>query len=371
MKRKHRTFSYLLFSSIITLLLLLVACSAKQVKMSPTLAVLKTSAFSPDGKLIAAGRDMSNVVLLYDSSTASFKKALMGNENRSEIARSLSFSRDSRFLAAAGIDDTVVIWDMRSDEVKIRLSNLKGPTTVSFSPTQDVLAISGPENRVTLWKIPEGTQVGELIGHTEPVISIAFSLDGKMLATGSTDKTARAWSVNDQKEIRKFDGFEYPVHSVSFSPDGSTLATYSGDLKIWRWGNENAQTVSLPATDDTSVQTFASLVLLLAGARNVQLTGTPGNIFYTSPNKVAEAVSNRFPAIFSPDGKFLAVLRHNIGLSGDYEIVLLDTTTNTTKSVHCQCWSICFSPDGTKLAAAGWLGVKLLDPVTGNWIKTH
>ena len=74
--------------------------------MSPSLAVLNTSSVSPDGKVIAAGRNIGNVVFIYDASAAHFKKALLGDVNKpiSVSAQALSISNDSQFLAAAGID---------------------------------------------------------------------------------------------------------------------------------------------------------------------------------------------------------------------------------------------------------------------------
>jgi WD40 repeat protein len=273
MEEKRWRFRVLLYTAALTTLLVLAACSSEQIRMSPTMAVLDTSAFSPDGKVIAGGRNIFNVVYLYDASTVHLKKALIGDSDSTNNvnARTLSISKDSQYLAAAGIDDIVVVWDLNSDQ-KIRLTSLNGARAASFSPEKNVLAVSSQGNGVTFWQIPEGVKIGELTGHTAPVISIAFSPDGKMLATGSADKTARVWSVDELQQVRVFDGYEYPVHSVSFSPDGSMLATYSGNLKVWRWGSGSEQiTVSLPAASSSSVQAFAGLVSILASARSIQL----------------------------------------------------------------------------------------------------
>ncbi len=277
MEERRRRFTTLFYLAALTSLLLLAACSAEQVRMSPTLAVLDTSAFSPDGKVVAGGRNIFNAVFLYDASTVHFNKALIGDSASSSNvkAHTLSFSKDSKYLAAAGIDDIVVVWDLSSDQ-KIRLTNLKGARAASFSPESNVLAVAGQGNDVTFWKIPDSVKVGELTRHSAPIISMAFSPDGKMIATGSADKTARVWSVHDLQQVKVFDGYEYPVHAVSFSPDGTMLATYSGNLKVWRWGSGDEQKiVSVPVASGSSVQAFAGLVSILGSARSIQLGGWP------------------------------------------------------------------------------------------------
>ena len=367
---------FALFSVLLALFILsLTACSTRQAKMSPIMAILNNSTFSPDGKVIAAGRNAFNVILLYDASTARFMKALIGEEDRiGDPARSVSISRDGRFLAAAGVDDMVVVWDLGDDRIKNRFADLKGALQASFSPAGNLLAVAAPGNEVTLLTIPEGDRIGQLTGHRAPVISMAFSPDGTMLATGSSDRSARIWSVPELQQIREFGGSEYPVHSVSFSPDGYKLAAYSGALRIWQWGAGGTHTVSLPESQSSSVQSVAALTMLLAGARSVQLGGGPlGFLSFSDRGDAEKTVSQRLPALFSPDGKILALVRYHRSWSGDYEIVLYYVETGTTKVVPCNCRSISFSPDGTRLAAVGSFGVsesvRLLDPVTAEWIQ--
>jgi WD40 repeat protein len=210
---------------------------------------------------------------------------------------------------------------------------------------------------------------------------MAFSADGQTLASGSADRTARLWSVADLRQLRTFDGYEHPVHAVAFSPDGSTLATYAGNVKVWQGGEGPGQPLALPGQKSTagaSASIAMSLLSLIVSARSIQLGGGPiGSPIVTAPSDVSVAITRRLPVIFSPDGKTIALLRHRVTFGGDYELLVHDLSTHTTKSTSCQCFSISFSPDGTMLAVVGQnLGgdpasadrLRLLDVSTFSWL---
>src|SRR5262249_33944721 len=53
-------------------------------------------------------------------------------------------------------------------------------------------------NRVRLWDVGTGREVGSLSGHRSVVHTVAFSPDGRLLLSGSIDCTALIWNVADQ-----------------------------------------------------------------------------------------------------------------------------------------------------------------------------
>ena len=337
------------------------------------MAVLQTSACSPDGKLVAGGRAIGNVVFVYELPSGRLKKTLAGELNDISIATtSLSFSADSVFLAAAGIDNMVVVWDMRTDKIVLRLPDMKGALALAFSPTLGALAVSGPGNGVTLVSVPEGRQIGQLSGHSAPVLAMAFSPDGNLLATGSSDKTTRIWNIADRQPLRTLEGNAYPVHSVSFSPDGSMLATYAGEIKLWGDRGDGGRRLALPEPKISPAEAAGVIVMSIPMPLLLVLLDPD------SPVANARAVaSKRLPLAFSPNGIVLAVVRYKERLNA-YEIVLHDFASNTTKTIACQCMALSFNPDGTILAAVGSFGaiglgapLRLLDPSTGTWLDTQ
>ncbi len=113
----------------------------------------------------------------------------------------LAFSPDERFLATAGEDASVCVWDVATGT---RLSDLTGPltyfTSVAWSPSGDRLAGGGEDGAITLWDTVSHQRVGRLLGHRKPVRGLAFLQDGSRLVSLSMD-AIRVWSAPAPAEI--------------------------------------------------------------------------------------------------------------------------------------------------------------------------
>ena len=125
--------------------------------------------------------------------------------------------------------------------------NERGVFDVRFSPDGTLLASANADNTASLFRMPEGTLLRDLAGHSRPVMSVDFSPDGKLLATSAGDGSARLWNMTNNTVVRVIDGgggtgVPIPVNEgvgrARFSADGKTLLTSSnGTLRFWRVSN--------------------------------------------------------------------------------------------------------------------------------------
>ena len=291
-----------------------------------------TISFSPDGQILAtAGRQfgeadkaaqVKNSITLWDVETGKELHTLPGHFNR---INSLQFSPDGKFLASAGHDNQIKLWNLETKEVEELTGHGGAVTSLSFHPKGHTLASASDDETIRLWSLETRDLIQSIKADQEQISSIAFSSDGKTLASAGFDHTIKLWDAPSGTLIQTLKGHRGAVTSLSFSRDGKVLASASLDRTIKLW--------------DT---TESNLLLTLSGHQAL--------IWSVS---------------FSPDGKTLA------SASEDKTVKLWDTTISNpshwlkqhTKGVM----SVSFSPDGKTLASAGLDGqINLWDGVTGN-----
>jgi WD40 repeat protein len=154
-------------------------------------AVLRGTAFSPDGALLAtASYDLT--ARLWDLATGRAARTLTGHEAG---VYKVAFSPDGALLATASYDRTARLWDPATGRAARTLTGHEGAVlAVAFSPDDALLATASEDKTARLWDLATGQCIRTLIGHAGPVVDVAFSPDGALLATASDDKTARLWS---------------------------------------------------------------------------------------------------------------------------------------------------------------------------------
>ncbi len=97
--------------------------------------------------------------------------------------------------------------------------------------------VSASDKALRLWDAETGAPIGgPLVGHTEPVSSVAFSPDGTRIVSGGRDDVVRLWDAATGVPIgAPFTGHTDAVSAVVFSPDGARIVSGSWDktLRIW------------------------------------------------------------------------------------------------------------------------------------------
>lgn len=151
----------------------------------------------------------------------------------------LAFLPDGRRIAVGGIDylstgertGAVCVWDVPSKEKQIVFD--VGVYAVAADPTGRYLAGAGMDDTVYVWDLTSGETAFELAGHQERINAVAFSPDGSYLVSGGDDMTVRVWDVLSGRllVVREFDS---PVQSLAFAPDGRLLFTGNGNTTCYQ-----------------------------------------------------------------------------------------------------------------------------------------
>ncbi len=213
----------------------------KHYELLPHGGMVRSAAFSPDGKTLVTGA-VDNLVRLWDAETAELLKTFEGN-------RAAALSPDGKTIAAGGHDRSVLLWDIETEQLtKTFEGHTDSVCSLAFSPDGKLLASGGEDNAALLWDIESGERLAAFDGVSEPspktrvwedskdsIESVAFSPDGKTLATGSIGDTIRLWDVERRELLRELEGMTLTIYDVAFSPDGKTLAaaTYYDTVQLW------------------------------------------------------------------------------------------------------------------------------------------
>lgn len=264
---------------------------------------VRSVAFSPDGRLVAAGF-LNGGIKVWDVYTG---MTVLSIEAHLASVNSVAFSPDSCWLVSAGRDKTIKLWDsLTGAEVLTLMGHPAEVRAVSFSPNGEWLASGSHDRTVRVWRAATGQQVQVLGQHKASVTSVLFSPNGALIASGGMDKTVKLWEVETGREALVLRGHAQGVEALAFSPDGTLLASGGGDrrIKIWDMAGCEIQTLQ----GGTSVVTCLSFSpdggLLAAG-----FLGKTVKIWKLAEGEVIKSL--RFtdisynPVAFSPEGQWL------------------------------------------------------------------
>jgi WD40 repeat protein len=317
-------------------------------------------AFLRDGRLASCGDDGS--VRLWDINTG---EELCRFEGHQEPVRTVSSTADGRFIASAGVTGTVRLWHVPpADPIPAQAGKPEGPVytftrhraevrrcSVSADGRQALTA--GLDGSLVLWDLASGDALEQLRSPVpdEGQYVIAF-LGGQRALGGSKDRSLRIWDLREGKPIASWPGPREDVYHLACSPDGRWAIA---------WGKESVALL-WDAREGTVVQRLDVGAL---GASNVALSadGSRAAAFCIDEHvrvwdtatgnevaKIAKGPHRGEGVALSPDGKLVAAARQEA--VGVWE---LDTGKEFAKLTGhtSDVFAVTFSPDGCRVVSGG------------------
>jgi serine/threonine protein kinase/Tol biopolymer transport system component len=266
----------------------------------------------------------------------------------------LAFSPSSRWLATAGQDRTIQVWDTRSGKLT---GTLRGQNAVihaiAFSPDGKQIASAGLDGSVRFWDFASNRQIGGVRGPGGPLYGLAFSPDGKTIAAGGRDRSIHVWSLSSGNRLYALEGHAGDINAVAYSPDSRWLVSTSTDktARVWDMSNGGLHATLGGHRDRVMALSFSAdgKWLVTGDARStIRLWDATDFSFQRNIGDVPGAILS---LSMSPDGRWLAV-----GTSGTSAYLVDMANGSITRTLHGHddyVQAVSYSPDGQRLATGG------------------
>ncbi len=203
--------------------------SGRVVKTLDHTGLISTSAWSPDGTILAVGtRGDERAVSLFDVKSGQVIHDLRHPEG--EIGQ-VAWSPQGKTIATLRVYGSVRLWDVESGQL-VRTLTLPDPSwhimCLAWSPNDKTLASGCDDGKLRLWEAESG-RVVETLEHDAPVRRVAWLPDAKTLV--SLSDTLRIWNLEAARPLAAT--FRGP-RPGSFSRDGRLLASPEvNTVRLW------------------------------------------------------------------------------------------------------------------------------------------
>jgi WD40 repeat protein len=270
---------------------------------------VNTLAWSPDGKLFAAGY-LDGYIRIWNSETGEYLHSYVSH---GASVTALVWSADGQDLYSGSYDGSLERWKVGIGTMESFAEKQSGLVrSFSLSPDGRQLAVSWGWGGVSLWDTRDLAKTWEIPEQANPqqiVNSLAFSPDGRELALGYSSSPLRIVRTDNGGKLGSYTpDMSFFATSVCWSRDGKTLFAGNKDGLIQRIARADLKMVSRFANHNggAGALAFSDDGRYLAAAGSSDGVVRLWDLETGSPTLFPGAGSSVDDMTFSPDGSRLA-----------------------------------------------------------------
>ncbi len=260
---------------------------------------------------ILCGASDNGKWIAIDRSTPSARRAMLVDLPHDRPFATISgqvsrivFSATGDWLAYESLSgDTAVVRRTSGGDAKTIHGHSAEFSMLALSPDGHWLASAGADFSVHVWDVASGKLAHGMTGQYTPS-ALAFSPDAMHLAVngGGTDlgSALQVWNVERRQQI-SMPRIKYPISGVAFSPDGAFISTTANSLEVFDIRTQARSQFDCAASAMPAAPVFSPGGRWLAATCNGTVTVwnlQVGSRFQLGPGSG--------PLTFSPDGRSLA-----------------------------------------------------------------
>jgi WD40 repeat protein len=202
--------------------------------------------FSPDNRFLATSSEQGDAIRVFDTTTGELYFQIALDDPGGKELRLVVFSTTSRLLALGRDDSNVLLWDLKSRKL-IRTLEARGEGihAIAISPDEKHIAVAVYySERVWVKSLARSGKDVLLVGHSADILSLDYSSDGSMIVTGGNDGTVRLWEAASGRLLTTYMVFPDSSWAI-FTPDGEYTCSPGAERHLlWKVGDDLAPVTS-------------------------------------------------------------------------------------------------------------------------------